>query len=186
MPSAQPPAPATISAPGLVSSSISRDRSLALDQPASRNTRPCSGATTSTASDMSANLGWNTPSRAQAIDRASDSGSRDFWSAKPCGPDPAKSVTAEVPSGMPRSTDSGSQGEPASSSAKQKVYLPGLPSVALSTPPGRPPPTLRTTSWRARPMVALARFPWPSALSPAFIPTARATGPFTMTTGPEK
>ncbi len=60
---------------------------------------------------------------------------------------------------MPRSTANDSQGEDSSSSAKQKEYLPGWPSVARSTPPGLPPPTLRITSCKARPMVALARFP---------------------------
>ena len=38
--------------------------------------------------------------------------------------------------------------------------------------PGRPPPTLRITSCSARPIVELARLPWPSALPPAFIPIA--------------
>ena len=35
-------------------------------------------------------------------------------------------------------------------------------------------------------MVALARFPWPRTLTPEFIPMALVTGPFTITTGPEK
>ena len=48
---------------------------------------------------------------------------------------------------------SGSHGEPSSSSAKQNESLPGLPCAARSTPPGRPPPTLRMTSCSARPMV---------------------------------
>ena len=95
-------------------------------------------------------------------------------------------MTADFPDARPRSTDSGSHGEPASSSAKQNVYLPGFPSVALSTPPGLPPPTLRITSWRARPMVAFALLPWPRAFTPEFIPIARAMGPLTITTGPEK
>ena len=57
-------------------------------------------------------------------------------------------------------------------------------SVARSTSPGRPPPTLRITSCRARPMVALARLPCPKALIPEFIPMARPTGPLTTRTGP--
>ena len=61
---------------------------------------------------------------------------------------------------------------------------PGVPSVARSTSPGRPPPTLRMTSCRARPMVALARLPCPKALMPEFIPMARLIGPLTTTTGP--
>jgi len=37
-----------------------------------------------------------------------------------------------------------------------------LAKAARSTSPGRPPPTFRTTSWTARPIVAFARLPWPS------------------------
>ena len=59
----------------------------------------------------------------------------------------------------PRSTCNGSHGEPSSSSGKQNESLPGLPCVARSTPPGRPPPTLRITSCSARPMVEFARLP---------------------------
>ena len=35
----------------------------------------------------------------------------------------------------------------------------------------------------ARPIVALARLPGPKALAPPFMPIARATGPFTTTSG---
>ena len=87
---------------------------------------------------------------------------------------------------MPRETESGVQSGSVSSSAKQKVYLPGLPCIARSISPGRPPPTLRMMSWKARPMVALARLPWPSAFRPQFMPMRRATGPFTTMTGPAK
>ena len=51
-----------------------------------------------------------------------------------------------VPGVAPKSAESGVHGDPSSSSAKQKAILPGLPWVARSTSPGRPPPTLRTTS----------------------------------------
>ena len=85
---------------------------------------------------------------------------------------------------MPRSTESGSQHESSSFSAKQKPTLPGVPKVARSTPPGLPPPTLRMTSCSARPMVELARLPWPSALTPEFMPIILRMGPFTMTMGP--
>jgi hypothetical protein len=61
--------------------------------------------------------------------------------------------------------------------------LAGLPKVARSTPPGLPPPTLRITSCSARPMVELARFPWPKTLIPEFIPMARRIGPLTTITG---
>ena len=53
----------------------------------------------------------------------------------------------------------GSQGDPSSSSGKQNESLPLLPKVERSTSPGRAPPTLRTTSWSARPIVMLARLP---------------------------
>ena len=33
-------------------------------------------------------------------------------------------------------------------------------------------------------MVELARLPWPSELSPLFMPMRPATGPFTTSTGP--
>ena len=103
----------------------------------------------------------------------------------PCTPSPWNSVTVEVPGLNPRATLSGVQVGSDSSSAKQKVYLPGLPNTARSTPPGMPPPTLRITSCSARPIVALARLPWPSALPPLFMPMRFAIGPLTMMTGPE-
>src|SRR5204862_1234475 len=62
-------------------------------------------------------------------------------------------------------------------------YLPGCPKVALSRSPGQAPPTLRSTRRIARPIVALARLPEPKALAPGFMPTARATGPFTTRSG---
>jgi hypothetical protein len=45
------------------------------------------------------------------------------------------------------------------------------------------PPTLRSTSWSARPMVAFAREPCPKTLPPAFNPMRCAMGPFTMMSG---
>src|SRR5262249_32519042 len=185
-PSVIPPAPRTTSSPSSCRSASSSSRRRAFDQPPSRNTRPCSGETTRIASKPSAIFGCGTAGMHAASERASDSDVRLSWSTTPRTPSPAKSVTADESAGRPRSTCNASHGEPASSSAKQNVYLPGLPSVARSISPGRPPPTLRTTSCNARPMVALARLPWPRALIPEFIPIARATGPFTMTTGPEK
>src|SRR5918912_50828 len=183
MPSVHPPASRTSSSPGMVRSAWISSRSRAFVQPASRNTRACSGEMTTSASKARTSLGWAMVRRHQANERASDAGVRESWSITTRGPSPANNVTAEASAGRPRSTESGSQGEPSSSSAKQNVYLPGWPRVARSTSPGRPPPTLRTTSCSARPMVALARFPWPSALMPAFMPIARATGPLTITTG---
>ena len=159
MPSSQPPAPRTNSDPSIVKSANSSSRNRAFDHPPSRNTRACSGDTTMKASNAIGSLGWATVRRAPANDRASDSGVRDAWSTMPRGPSPANNVTADVLGATPRSTDNGSHGERSSSSAKQNVYLPGLPIVARSTPPGRPPPMLRITNCSARPMVALARLP---------------------------
>ena len=62
--------------------------------------------------------------------------------------------------------------------------MPGWPCAARSSSPGRPPPTLRTTSWRARPIVRFARLPWPRQLPPAFIPTSALSGPETTIVGP--
>ena len=59
-----------------------------------------------------------------------------------------------------------------------------MPCAARSISPGRPPPTLRIVSCTARPMVMLARLPWPSTLTPLFIPIAREPGPLHTITGP--
>src|SRR6185369_11084544 len=144
------------------------------------------GDSTSTALPASQSFGCPTPNRPMASERTSSSGVRDRWSMKPCTPSPWNRVTALLPGAMPRRTDSGSQSGSDSSSAKQKVYLPGLPRVARSMAPGRPPPTLRTMSCSARPIVALARLPWPSALTPEFMPIDLVIGPLRMTSGPEK
>src|SRR5262249_57718672 len=48
---------------------------------------------------------------------------------------------------------------------------------------GRAPSTFRTMRLSARPIVALARLPWPSALIPEFIPIARVIGPLTIRIG---
>ena len=65
----------------------------------------------------------------------------------------------------------------------QYEYLPGWPSVALSSSPGQPPPTFSRTSRIARPIVAFARLPEPKQLPPAFMPISRAIGPFTTSSG---
>ena len=100
------------------------------------------------------------------------------------GPSPANTVTASMPDPTPNWPASVPYGESMSFSAKQNDSLPGAPCVARSTPPGRPPPTFRTTSWSARPIVELARFPWPRAFTPEFIPILRVPGPLQTTTGP--
>ena len=52
-----------------------------------------------------------------------------------------------------------------------------------SVPPGFAPPTFRSTSISARPIVAFARFPCPSTPRPMFIPMRCRIGPFTTSTG---
>ena len=59
--------------------------------------------------------------------------------------------------------DSGSHGLTSSSSAMQKPILPGWPSVARSSRPGKPPPVRLISSRSARPIVRFARRPGPSA-----------------------
>ena len=103
------------------------------------------------------------------------SGSRDFWSTTQRGPSPANTVSASAPGAAPRDSASVVNGE-SGCSQKQNESLPGLPWAARSTPCGRPPPTLRTTSCTARPIVRLARLPWPSALPAPFIPIVPRAG----------
>src|SRR5262245_29242081 len=50
-------------------------------------------------------------------------------------------------------------------------------------PPATAPPRLRTMRRRARPIVALARYPGPNTPAPAFISRRVRTGPFTMKSG---
>lgn len=61
----------------------------------------------------------------------------------------------------PNSTWRGSQGLLDSFSEKQKVYLAGSASVALSISPGMSPPMFRITNRIARPITALDRCPGP-------------------------
>ena len=153
-------------------------------QPAPAQRAMCSGDSTSMASIPSIIRGDTVACSAWARCLVNDSGLRDRSSAKILGDSPAKTVTVDWPARQPRLPASDVHGEPASSSAKQKPTLAGEPNVARSTSPGRPPPTLRTTNWTARPMVELARLPWPSELSPLFMPMRPPTGPFTTSTGP--
>ena len=57
-PSAMPPAPRTSSLPGICSRSCSSASSVSRSQPASANTRACSGPTTRTQSKPSTSFGW--------------------------------------------------------------------------------------------------------------------------------
>ena len=74
---------------------------------------------------------------------------------------------------------SGSHGEPSSSSATQKLNLPGCPRVERSIPPGRTSNRLMRTRRIARPMTAVARSLLPSALNVPSIARARRTAPLT-------
>src|SRR5436305_2056088 len=124
-PSAMPPAPRITSSPSSWRSASSSSRTRALDQPPSRNTRPCSGETTTTTSKPSAIFGCGTARRQAASERARDSGSRLSWSTIPRTPSPANRVTADASGARPPSTCSGSRGEPAPYSVQPSVYLTG-------------------------------------------------------------
>ena len=99
------------------------------------------------------------------------------------GAAPPNAVTVLVSAAKPRSTWSGAHGLSASFSAKQQVYLAGLPSVDLSACCGTPPPIVVMISRIARPMVALARKPGPNRFPRALSPISRAMGPLTISTG---
>src|SRR6476659_5453559 len=158
-PSAMPPAPRTSSLPDICRSSWRRATTFSLLQPDCRNTRACSGPIASKQSNAMTSFAWCSVRRLAARLRESDSASRDSWSTIARGPSPVNNTTVFVPGAAPKSADKGDQGEPSSSSAQQKAIFPGFPCVARSTSPGRPPPTFRTTSCSARPIVRFARFP---------------------------
>ena len=83
-------------------------------------------------------------------------------------------MTALCSGAQPRATCSGSHGWSSSFSAKQNEYLPGLPSVARSSKPGRVFITFIMTRRTARPIVALGAMPWPNALLPELMPMPAA------------
>ena len=102
-----------------------------------------------------------------------------IWRGAPA----AMTVTAEAPSGTPRSAASDSQGDPSSSSAMQKLNLPGCPRVERSMPPGRTSNRLMRHRRTARPTTALARSLLPSALNVPSMPSRRRSSPLmTMNT----
>ena len=100
-----------------------------------------------------------------------------IWRGAPA----AMTVTADAPSGTPRAAASDSHGEPSSSSATQKLNLPGCPRVERSIPPGRTSSRLTRHSRTARPMTAVARSLLPSALNVPSIPISRRASPLTTT-----
>ena len=152
-------------------------------QPASANTRACSGPITRIASKPSTSFGWCIVCRQRPTS----------------GPASRARATAGRPrSAAPRRGTPSARRRPARCRARRRravrrldvvlgeaeADLARLPWVARSTSPGRPPPTLRMTSCSARPIVELARLPWPSALPPEFIPISLVPGPLQTITGP--
>ena len=144
----------------------------------------CSGQTTNIPSPPL----WARTWCADSIDKpklpASCGADLEFWSTISVGPlDIAKTVTTESFLSNPRSTCSGSQELRSSHSPKHMVNFMGLPSVERSVPPGSAPPMLRTANRTARPMVAFALDPWPSADIRTFSPIRSRMGPLMIMTG---
>src|SRR5215470_15881419 len=83
----------------------------------------------------------------------------------------------------PCSTCSGGHGLASSCSAKQHAYRAGLPYVDMLIAPARAPPRFAQIKRSARPIVAFARWPGPSAPAPPLMPSAPRAGPFTMKIG---
>ena len=88
-------------------------------------------------------------------------------------------VTALSSGVSPKSTCSGGHGDSSSFSPMQAVYLAGVPCVAWSSSCGRRPRAFIAVSRTARPMVALARNPWPNRFPRLLIPSSCRTGPLT-------
>ena len=95
-------------------------------------------------------------------------------------PETPNTVTQLSDTSNPRRSDKLGNPECARS-AKQNVYFPGWPIVAISAVPGFAPATFRITKLTARPMQAFARLPGPSTLLSAFMPKASTAGPCTQT-----
>ena len=100
------------------------------------------------ASKPSGSFGWCTRAQARGERaRPAPRASRASWSTTQRGPSPGNTVTAFVPGANAALTG---QRRPTASPPRPRrsrtTSLPGLPCAARSTPPGRPPPTLRMTS----------------------------------------
>ena len=152
--------------------------------PPRAKTRPCSGPTTSSASHASRCFGCATDSSATASDGAEPLG----LAGELVDDDPRRlgrhQRHAGLPGGSPRSWPAG-HGDPLEPLGEARAR-PCRAGRARRDPRrrGRPPPTLRTESCSARPIVRFARLPWPRQLPAAFIPTAVGQRPETTTTGP--
>ena len=92
-------------------------------------------------------------------------------------------VTALCSDEKPRSTCSGSQTLSSSFSAMHDMYLAGLPCTDMSVDHGLAPPTFRSNSRTALPMVALARLPGPKVPRPLLRPICSRTGPLMIRSG---
>ena len=187
MPSAMPPAPCTSSLPGELQVGVHL-----VERPARGPSRPrrrpgrargrarARRRTRAPAWGGARSAGTAANDADEALGVARPSGRR-----RSAGPRRGTPSARRRPAGTPRLL--GQRRRTATSPrarGKQNEILPGLPCAARSTPPGTPPPTLRTTSCTARPIVRLARLPWPSTLPAPFIPIALVPGPLQMITGP--
>ena len=153
-------------------------------QPASANTRPCSGPTTRMASNPISSFGWCTVRRQAAKVLASYSGV-----ARQLVDDAAWALAGEQRDGVDAGGDAAADGErangdAASSSAKQNRTCPGCRAWRGRPRPGGRRRRCGRRAAAARPIVELARLPWPSTLTPQFMPIARVPGPLQTITGP--
>ena len=181
-----PPAPRTSSPAGrAVVSSNSAPRSRARSQPASRKTRPCSGPTTQqrVAGQALLRMGDRLERHAPANAREPLGLAREL-----VDDDPRRLGRHQRHAGLAggHAAVLGQRARAMSSSRSAKHARPCPAGRGRRGPRrrGRPPPTLRTVSCSARPIVLFARLPWPRQLPAAFIPTASASGPETTTSGP--
>ena len=129
------------------------------------------------ASKPSTSLGWWIVCRQAAIERA-----RRLGLPRLLVDDAARSLTGEDGEGVDARRRAARLGERrerrvAGARRSRTRACPGCRGRPGRRPAGRPPPTLRTTSCTARPIVRLARLPWPSALPAPFIPMLARAGP---------
>ena len=104
---------------------------------------------------------------------------------EPRTPSAANSVTALVSAGTPRSTCERLPRRTGFVLGEAERVLAGLAERRAVDLAGAAAADVADDELSARPIVALARLPCPSALTPEFMPMARAIGPFTTTSGPE-
>ena len=172
MPSSMPPAPRTISAPSIWSNASSSSRNRALDQPGFLVDPEVIGRDDQhrVEGDRQLGVGGGAQARGERagerlgcagelIDDAADAFAGEQRDRVLVGGG-TRARRASVPSTRLRARRSSRCTCRAGRAWRDRPR------------PGRPPPTLRITSCSARPMVALARLPGPSALIPLFMPIA--------------